>query len=57
MSEITFITPPKPVGYWRLSYGNDRQYTQFAMYARPTDEQIKNTKEMLGWDWLEAQEK
>ena len=34
-------------------------YTQFAMYAKPTDEQIKNTKELLGWDWIDekAQEK
>lgn len=57
MTGITFHKQPDAVGFWRLSYGNDRSYTQFAMYARPTDEQIKNTEELLGWTWIEAQEK
>ena len=57
MSGITFNKQPDAVGFWRLSYGNNANYTQFAMYAKPTDEQIKNTKELLGWDWVEAQEK
>ena len=56
MNEITFNIQPEPIGYWRLAYGGSI-YTQFAMYAKPTDEQIKNTKELLGWDWVEAQEK
>ena len=56
MNEITFNKQPKTIGYWRLAYGGS-SYTQFAMYGRPTDEQIKNTKELLGWDWAEAQEK
>ena len=57
MTGITFNKQPDAVGFWRLSYGNERSYTQFAMYARPTDEQIKNTEELLGWTWVEAQEK
>jgi hypothetical protein len=58
MSGITFNKKPDVVGYWRLAYGSNF-WTQFAMYGRPTDEQIKNTKELLGWDWVEgkAQEK
>ena len=59
MSYITFAEQPNAIGYWKLSYGNDVCYTQFAMYARPTDEQIKNTEELLGWEWVDekAQEK
>ena len=56
MNGITFNKKPEAVGYWRLAYGSSN-YTQFAMYGRPTDEQIKNTQELLGWDWVEAQEK
>lgn len=39
-----------PVGYWILDPGGTA-YTKFAMYNRPTDEQIKNTEELLGWKW------
>ena len=58
MNEITINIQPEPIGYWRLAYGGSI-YTQFAMYAKPTDEQIKNTKELLGWEWIDekAQEK
>ena len=58
MNEITFNIQPEPIGYWRLSYGGSI-YTQFSMYGRPTDEQIKNTEELLGWEWVDekAQEK
>ena len=57
MNGITFNKQPETVGYWRLNYGNNISYTQFAMFGRPTDEQIKNTEELLGWEWVEAQEK
>jgi hypothetical protein len=57
MSGITFNKQPDAVGFWKLSYGNETSFTQFAMYARPTDQQIKNTEELLGWTWVEAQEK
>jgi len=43
---------PDPVGYWILDPGGS-PYTKFAMYRRPTDEQIKNTEELLGWSWKE----
>lgn len=58
MNGITFNKQPDVVGYWRLAYGGS-SYTQFAMYGRPTDEQIKNTEELLGWEWIDekAQEK
>ena len=52
MNGITFNKQPEAVGYWRLAYGGS-SYTQFAMYGRPTDEQIKNTEELLGWEWVD----
>lgn len=48
----TIQQPPEPVGSWRLGDGGS-YYTQFAIYVRPTDEQIKNTEELLGWKWIE----
>jgi hypothetical protein len=45
-----FYEPPKPVGAWVL-YPNAPTLTKFMMYAKPTDEQIKNTEELLGWKW------
>jgi len=46
-------TPPKPVGYWVL-YPQGTPHVQFAMYHKPTDEQIKNTEQLLGWKWEDA---
>lgn len=56
MTEHTYttLTPPKPVGYWRL-YEGASPYTQFPMFIKPTDEQIKNTEELLGWKWKDAE--
>jgi hypothetical protein len=51
-TKITFYKPPEPVGYWCL-YG-DGPTTKFAMFQKPTDEQIKNTTELLGWVWEDA---
>jgi hypothetical protein len=45
--------PPKPVGYWVL-YPGITPKTTFAIYKRPTDEQIKNTEQLLGWGWEAA---
>ena len=45
-----FYQPPKPVGAWVLDSGGV-VHTQFAMYSKPTDEQIKNTEAMFGWKW------
>ena len=49
---VTFYKPPEPVGYWCLYSGGTT--TKFAMYQKPTDEQIKNTTELLGWIWEDA---
>jgi hypothetical protein len=51
--EYTFAPSPKPVGYWVL-YPKAIQKTSFAMYHKPTDEQIKNTEQLLGWKWEDA---
>ena len=45
--------PPKPVGSWVLDSGGV-VHTQFLMYSKPTDEQIKNTEQLLGWKWKDA---
>jgi len=49
----TIIHPPKPVGHWVL-YPQATPYTSFAMYHKPTDKQIKNTEQLLGWEWRDA---
>ena len=46
----TLVNIPKAVGAWVL-YGGAPQTTKFMMYAKPTDEQIKNTEALLGWKW------
>jgi hypothetical protein len=51
--DYIFATPPKPIGYWVL-YPQGTPHTQFAMYHKPTDEQIKNTGQLLGWAWEDA---
>jgi hypothetical protein len=48
--KATIATFPTPVGYWVL-YPQATQYTTFAVYHKPTDEQIKNTEQLLGWGW------
>ena len=44
---------PQPVGYWML-YKDGALNTSFTMYNKPTDEQIKNTEQLLGWHWKDA---
>ena len=39
---------PSFVGAWVVG-----GWTQFYVYERPTDEQIKNTEALLGWKWKE----
>jgi len=51
-TKFTFYKPPEPVGFWCLYDGSPK--TVFAMYQKPTDEQIKNTTELLGWIWKDA---
>lgn len=53
MQTYTIALPQKPVGYWVL-YPNATLHTQFSMYHKPTDEQIKNTEQLLGWQWRDA---
>ena len=52
---MTIALPPKPIGWWCL-YQVQGYSTQFAVWNKPTDEQIKNTEELLGWKWKEAEE-
>lgn len=52
-NDHTFALPPKVVGWWVL-YPQASPLTQFAMYHKPTDEQIKNTEQLLGWGWKDA---
>jgi len=51
--ELVLHDAPKPVGYWVL-YPQTIPYTSFAMYHKPTDEQIKNTEQLLGWEWRDT---
>ena len=51
----TFVMPPKPVGCWQLGH-NGSVCTQFPIFKKPTDEQIKNTEELLGWKWMNINE-
>lgn len=53
-SEITVYKQPEPVGYWVMQYSDEAQYVLFAIYAKPTDEQINNTESLLGWKWRDA---
>ena len=52
--ELKSYTQPKPVGYWVLGAGNGA-WTQFAMFSKPTDVQIKNHYEILGWEWRDVE--
>lgn len=52
-STYTIAKPPKPVGWWVLGHGGYGT-TQFAIYVKPTDDQIYNTEQLLGWKWKDA---
>ena len=49
-NEYAIINPPNPVGWWVLYPGASWQF-RFSMFIKPTDQQIKNTEELLGWKW------
>ena len=53
-SDYGIWTNPKPIGHWVL-YSHAPTKMMFSMYAKPTDEQIKNTEELLGWTWKDAE--
>ena len=52
-NKFVFMQPPKHIGYWVL-YPQGPINTKFAMYHKPTDDQIKNTEQLLGWKWEDA---
>ena len=52
VSSYAISQHPTPVGYWVL-YKEASLKTQFSVYHKPTDEQIKNTEQLLGWHWME----
>jgi hypothetical protein len=49
-SVIGFLPDLPNEGGWVIG-GNWTVYVT----KRPTDEQIKNTQELLGWEWVEAE--
>ena len=51
--ESRIVQLAKPIGYWCL-YDLESYNIMFSMYQKPTDEQIKNTEELLGWKWKNA---
>ena len=53
MTEYKFHKPPEPVGYWVLYDLNNPSF-YFPMYTKPTEQQIKNTEDLLGWKWKDA---
>jgi hypothetical protein len=54
MNTYKLYEPPKPVGHWVL-YAEATYQISFAMYHKPTPEQIENTYQMLGWTWKDAE--
>jgi len=48
-------TPPQPVGAWVIDPPNNPRgagpCTLFAVFTKPTEQQIKNTEETFGWKW------
>lgn len=42
----TFHAPPNHEGYWMIG-----ENFYVAIKKKPTEQQIKNTKELLGWEW------
>jgi len=49
--DYEFYVPPKYVGSWEIG-GN----WSISVLKKPTDQQIKNTEELLGWKWIDAKE-
>ena len=46
MSTTSFIPHTNYDGYWRIG---ENFYVQIK--KKPTEQQIKNTNELLGWEW------
>jgi hypothetical protein len=48
---FTMVKPQTPVGGWKM---DPTSYSvTIAVYARPTDEQIKATNQTFGWTWVD----
>ena len=57
MNHYEVWNPPPIKGYWQIGPGVQGGWsTRFAQYSRPTDEQIKNTEQLLGWVWIEPEQ-
>ena len=48
---FAFYSPPPPAGFWIIS--PSPYLIQWPVSVRPTDEQIKNTEQLLGWKWID----
>jgi len=48
VSAHSVLHTPKPVGAWIIG-----ETLRIAVTHRVTDEQIENTKEMFGWEWVD----
>lgn len=49
--EYRFFVSPQAAGFWIIG---GEPGLRVAVTKRPTDQQIKNTTEMFGWEWREA---
>ena len=46
--------PPKPVGYWRIGADPMGMYgSYFPVYRKPSEKEIKNHYNLLGWEYVE----
>jgi hypothetical protein len=53
----TFVTPPKPVGFWQITPDVDGGWhTRIAVYRMPEQKHIDNIQEAFGWKWVEKKE-
>jgi hypothetical protein len=46
MSTTSFKLPPNYDGYWVIG-----ENFHIQIKKKPTEQQIKNTNELLGWEW------
>ena len=49
-SAYCFAEPTKWAGSWKIG-GN----LSIMVSIKPTEQQIKNTEEMFGWEWFDAE--
>ena len=55
ISNYKIYVPPKPIGAWIIDPPDNDTGTEpclmFAVFKKPTTQQIKNTEETFGWKW------